>query len=120
VNAISHVHFLKRSFAVILLLSILWTAYVINTVPHRTNQVPPGITLEGFKEGVAKCAALKQRPTNYSGQTRTENPRRVPGSKTIVLKNGIILDGVGNRFHGTIVLKEGLIQAVGENITMDD
>ncbi|CAG8467170.1 8979_t:CDS:10 [Ambispora gerdemannii] len=114
---------LRKYLAIIslmLIVSTLWSAYYINTNPHRIIQLPVGTSYEAFKEGQRKCVELKKRPIDYSGRERTNNPRREPDTQTILLKNGIILDGIGNKIQGDVVLKDGLVFAVGENLTVED
>ncbi|CAG8555495.1 1968_t:CDS:10 [Paraglomus occultum] len=58
---------------------------------------------------------MKQRPENIPRTTR-HNPRAVPGTKSVLLKNGIILDGVGGIVRGDLLMKNGIIENFGNEI----
>ncbi|CAG8627776.1 338_t:CDS:2, partial [Paraglomus brasilianum] len=58
---------------------------------------------------------MKRRPENTPRVTR-HNPRAVPGTKSVLLKNGIILDGVGAVVHGDLLIKNGIIEEFGKDI----
>ncbi|RIB09352.1 hypothetical protein C2G38_2251437 [Gigaspora rosea] len=60
---------------------------------------------------------IKSNKPNSNEYTRTINPRFVPRTKTIVFKNGIILNGKGEKTFGDIILKNGLIHAIGQNLS---
>ncbi|CAG8620184.1 17089_t:CDS:10, partial [Gigaspora rosea] len=72
------------------------------------------ISKESYRDGVNKCNVIKRvKPDNKF--IRTSNPRFVPGTKTVILKNGKILNEKGEFILGNIVLKNGLIHDVGTN-----
>ncbi|CAG8655847.1 1981_t:CDS:10, partial [Dentiscutata heterogama] len=74
---------------------------------------------EAYRNGIIKCNVIKSdKPNNKN--TRTSNPRFVPGTKTIIFKNGIILNGKGEKILGDIILKNGLIHAIGQNLSDED
>jgi len=60
-------------------------------------------------------AITKQRPENIPRMTR-HNPRAVPGTKSVLLKNGIILDGIGGVVHGDLLMKNGIIEKFEKEI----
>ncbi|CAG8672321.1 9016_t:CDS:2, partial [Paraglomus brasilianum] len=95
--------------------STLLSVYKVQTDSQRIL-VSPGISQSNFREGLGKCMAImKQRPENTPRMTR-HNPRAVPGTKSVLLKNGIILDGVGGVVHGDLLMKNGIIEKFGKEI----
>ncbi|CAG8789749.1 12578_t:CDS:10 [Gigaspora margarita] len=91
--------------------------YDIHSTPYKYKfaQHSVGISKESYRDGVNKCNVIKRaKPDNKF--IRTSNPRFVPGSKTVILKNGKILNEKGEFILGDIVLKNGLIHDVGTNL----
>ncbi|CAG8698552.1 16034_t:CDS:2, partial [Cetraspora pellucida] len=78
-----------------------------------------GISHEAYRNDVIKCSKIKSNKLDNE-YPRTSNPRFVPGTKTIVLKNGIILNGKGENILGDLILKNGLIHAIGQNLSDED
>ncbi|CAG8624366.1 10135_t:CDS:2, partial [Scutellospora calospora] len=112
----------KKLFPTVLifgLFTILFMLYDTRSVPNKYDQLSIGISQESYKNGVNKCKMIKRaKPDNKF--IRTSNPRFVPGTKTIILKNGKILNGKGELILGDIILKNGLIHDVGPNLDYDD
>ena len=105
---------LKGSF--FLLFIIAFTSTFLSVYKVHRILVPPGISQSNFREGLGKCMAImKRRPENTPRVTR-HNPRAVPGTKSVLLKNGIILDGVGGVVHGDLLIKNGIIEEFGKEI----
>ncbi|CAG8628867.1 5910_t:CDS:10, partial [Cetraspora pellucida] len=87
--------------------------------PYKFTQHSVGISQESYRNGVNKCNMIKHvKPNNKF--IRTSNPRFVSGTKTIILKNGKILNGKGECILGDIILKNGLIHDIGPNLTDED
>ncbi|CAG8494493.1 17429_t:CDS:10 [Gigaspora margarita] len=108
----------KKLFSTILIcgiFTILFMLYDIHSVPYKFAQHSVGISKESYRNGVNKCNMIKRaKPDNKF--TRTSNPRFVPGTKTIILKNGKILNGKGDCILGDIIIKNGLIHDIGPNL----
>ncbi|KAF0559064.1 composite domain of metallo-dependent hydrolase [Gigaspora margarita] len=120
--SISSFHVLrsKKLFLTILLCGLfttLFMLYDIHSTPYKYKfvQHSVGISKESYIDGVNKCNVIKRaKPDNKF--IRTSNPRFVPGTKTIILKNGKILNEKGEFILGDIVLKNGLIHDFGTNL----
>ncbi|CAG8566817.1 1210_t:CDS:10 [Acaulospora colombiana] len=98
----------------------LWIIHDIN-VPRKAGQFSAGISPEAYKYGLSKCAEInRERPSNKFEGVQRRNPRFVPGTKTYALTNGIILDGVGGKILGDIILRDGIIVAVGQDLSYDE
>ncbi|CAG8677268.1 24161_t:CDS:10 [Cetraspora pellucida] len=112
----------KKLFPTILiggLFTILLILYDIHSVPHQYVQYSVGISQELYKDGISKCMMINRiKPDNKF--VRTNNPRFVPGTETIILKNGRILNGKGDCILGDIILKNGLIHDIGPNLNDED
>ncbi|RIB18114.1 hypothetical protein C2G38_1967528 [Gigaspora rosea] len=90
--------------------------YDIHSTPYKYKFAQHSIRIskESYRDGVNKCNVIKRvKPDNKF--IRTSNPRFVPGTKTVILKNGKILNEKGEFILGNIVLKNGLIHDVGTN-----
>ncbi|CAG8549495.1 4444_t:CDS:2, partial [Racocetra persica] len=87
--------------------------------PYNYNRFLVGISQEAYRNGVIKCSMIKSNKFNNE-HPRTSNPRFVPGTKSIVFKNGIILNGKGETILGDLILKNGLIHAIGQNLSSED
>ncbi|CAG8716519.1 8169_t:CDS:1, partial [Scutellospora calospora] len=114
-----HALSLKKLFPTILIcgiFAILFMLYDIHSIPYKFAQHSVGISQESYRNGVNKCNMIKRaKPDNKF--IRTSNPRFVPGTKTIILKNGKILNGKGECILSDIILKNGLIYDIGPNLT---
>ncbi|CAG8729257.1 38566_t:CDS:10 [Gigaspora margarita] len=97
----------------------LFKFYESHLAPYKYNHFIE-ISQEEYRNGVNKCKMIKSNKPNNNENTRTRNPRFVPGTKTVVFKNGIILNGNGENILGDIILKNGLIHAIGKNLSDDD
>ncbi|CAG8482075.1 21322_t:CDS:10 [Gigaspora margarita] len=110
----------KKLFLTILLgglFTTLFMLYDIHSVPYKYKfaQHSVGISKESYRDGVNKCNMIKSaKPDNKF--IRTSNPRFVPGTKTVILKNGKILNEKGEFILGDITLKNGLIHDIGSNL----
>ncbi|CAG8479612.1 1104_t:CDS:10 [Racocetra fulgida] len=93
--------------------------YDIHSVPNQYAQHSVGISQESYNYGVNKCNMINRAKPNNKFE-RTSNPRFVPGTKTIILKNGKILTGKGDCILGDIILKNGLIHDIGPNLNDED
>ncbi|CAG8574681.1 23878_t:CDS:10 [Dentiscutata erythropus] len=101
-------------------LFIFYDLRIAPYAPYKYNHFI-GISEEAYRNGVIKCNMIKSnKPNNEDTNIRTSNPRFVPGTKTIVFKNGIILNGKGEKILGDIILKNGLIHAIGQNLSDDN
>lgn len=122
---------IKRLLLTIFLLVLFTTLWNIFDIHQR--QYPYGISFQSFQEGLAKCAAIKrENPNNinfniynylndnkgdkFKAATRRDNPRYVPGTKIYVIKNAKILNGLGKTILGDIVLKDGIIEEIGQDL----
>jgi len=100
---------------VIVFASTLLSVYKVQTDSQRIF-VPVRISQSNFQASLEKCIAImKQRPESIPRMKR-HNPRAVPGTKSVLLKNGIILDGVGGVVHGHLLMKNGIIEDFGTEI----
>ncbi|CAG8638709.1 5039_t:CDS:10, partial [Dentiscutata erythropus] len=91
----------------------------ISNVEYKLAQHSVGISKESYRDGVNKCNMIKRvKPDNKF--IRTSNPRFVPGTKTVILKNGKILNEKGEFILGDIILKNGLIHDIGPNLIDED
>ncbi|RIA84710.1 hypothetical protein C1645_783560 [Glomus cerebriforme] len=115
---------LKNSniFLSLIIFSSLYILYVINytSFSQRSTQYSNGISYETYEYGLSKCEAIKKiKPDNNNIQDRKTNPRYVPGTKSVLLKNARILDGIGGDYIGDLLLKDGIISEIvkfaGEN-----
>src|SRR5689334_7069616 len=87
--------------SIIVFASTLLSVYKVQTDSQRIF-VSPRISQSNFRASLEKCMAImKQRPENTPRITR-RNPRAVSGTRSVLLKNGIILDGVGGVVHGDL------------------
>ncbi|KAF9997449.1 hypothetical protein BGZ65_006987 [Modicella reniformis] len=85
---------------------------------HRVHLEQPGISLEHFSQGVAKCKAIHQEGKHQypASETRTFNPRFVSGTAPTLFKNGTIFDGVSESFQGDLLVNGGIIVQLGGDI----
>ena len=102
-------------FLTLVILGSLYTIYIIQYTnsSRRITQYASGISYETYKYGLSKCDEIKRiKPDNNYIQGRKRNPRYVPGTKDVLLKNARILDGIGQDFIGNILLKDGIISEI--------
>ncbi|CAG8803355.1 9629_t:CDS:10 [Gigaspora margarita] len=112
----------KKFLSIISIVGIFITLFIfyeIHFAPYKYNRFI-GKSQESYRNGVNKCKIIKSNKPKSNENTRTINPRFVPGTKTIVFKNGIILNGKGEKVLGDIILKNGLIHAIGQNLSDDE
>ncbi|KAI9354046.1 hypothetical protein BD770DRAFT_325324 [Pilaira anomala] len=88
---------------------------------HESNKViSPGISLTSFEQGIERCQYSLDRAEAQTNQTRTRhrNPRKAPDATDLLIHHGHIW--LGDRYlDGDIYLKDGLIAAIGKNLTVD-
>ncbi|RUS35081.1 hypothetical protein BC938DRAFT_476063 [Jimgerdemannia flammicorona] len=85
--------------------------------PPPVNFLAPGISDQAFRAGLAKCHAIEQRRnfTRPKGE-RTWNPRAVPGTKPLLIKDGVLWMGDGYLDGYDVLLENGLIARIDKNI----
>lgn len=87
------------------------------------NQVvSPGISFSSLQQGLDQCHGIKERASRTTNATRIRhrNPRASASSvgKTLLIKNGRLW--LGNRYlNGDVLIQDGLIKAVGTNLTFE-
>ncbi|CAG8532689.1 3998_t:CDS:10, partial [Paraglomus occultum] len=109
---------LKRSLFFLFIIafaSTLLSVYKLQTDSQHIL-VPTGISRSNFRAGLEKCMAIMKKKPENTPKTTRHNPRAVPGTKSVLLKNGIILDGVGGVVHGDLLMKNGIIEGFGREI----
>ncbi|CAG8473141.1 12285_t:CDS:10 [Cetraspora pellucida] len=109
----------KKFLLIISFVSVFITLlifYKLHFTPYKYSQFLIGISHEAYRNGVIKCSMIKSNKLD-NVYPRTSNPRFVPGTKTIVFKNGMILNGKGENILGDLILKNGLIHAIGQNLS---
>src|SRR4051812_47068097 len=95
-------------FLALVIFSSLYTTYIVHYTSFSRTQYSSGISYETYKYGLSKCEEIKRiKPDNNNIQDRKTNPRYVPGTKNVLLKNARILDGIGGDFIGDLLLKDG-------------
>ncbi|GBB85030.1 hypothetical protein RclHR1_01160024 [Rhizophagus clarus] len=102
-------------FLALVIFSSLYTIYVVHytSFSRKSIQYSGGISYETYKYGWSKCEEIKRiKPDNNNIQNRIKNPRYVPGTKNVLLKNARILDGIGGDFIGDLLLKDGIISNI--------
>jgi hypothetical protein len=68
--------------------------------------------LASLHEGLQKCAAINSRPVSVFEPDRT-NPRAVPSTPDVLIRNASLIDGDGKTTHGvSILLSEGVIKDI--------
>ncbi|CAG8526980.1 2810_t:CDS:10 [Acaulospora morrowiae] len=112
---------LERLFITICLFVVLTTLWAIRDIHILPNETNSGISLEAYRYGLSRCAAINRaKPNNIFEGVQRSNPRFVPGTKTYALTNGIILNGIGETIVGDIILKNGIIVAIGQDLSYDE
>jgi hypothetical protein len=104
-------------FLALVILSSLYTIYLVHytSFSRSYTQYSSGISYETFKYGLSKCEEINRiKPDNNNIQNRKTNPRYVPGTKNVLLKNARILDGIGGDFIGDLLLKDGIISNIAK------
>ena len=97
-------------------------AYVLGAANELSyNKVvfeSPGVSAQHFKEGVAKCKAIRREGKHHYPlpESRKLNPRFVNGTAATLLKNGYIFDGVSEAYPGDILIDRGIIVQIGPSI----
>lgn len=102
-------------FLALVIFNLLYTIYIVHytSFSHKSTQYSSGISYETYKYGISKCEEIKRiKPDNNHIRNRKTNPRFVPGTKNVLLKNARILDGIGGDFIGDILLKDGIISNI--------
>ena len=101
-------------FLALVVFSSLYTLYIFHytSSSHNTTQYTSSISYETFKYGLLKCGEIKRIKPDNNIQNRKTNPRYVPGTKNVLLKNARILDGIGGDFIGDLLLKDGIISEI--------
>src|SRR6266480_7203574 len=89
-------------FLALVVFSSLYILYIFyyTSFSHKTTQFTNNISYETFKYGLLKCEQIKRIKPDNNIQNRKTNPRYVPGTKNVLLKNARILDGIGGDFIG--------------------
>ncbi|ORZ24343.1 hypothetical protein BCR42DRAFT_402733 [Absidia repens] len=95
-------------------------AYIQDSGFFANDVVAPGISLASLQRGLAQCRDIKEREGAFTNTTRLRhrNPRASPSSmgKHLLIKNGHIWLG-DHYVDGDILIQDGLIKAVGNNIS---
>ena len=86
-------------------MSTLYTIHYTRKTTYYTNS----ISYETYKYGLSQCEKINKINSDYYVRDRKKNPRFVPGTKNVLLKNARILDGIGGDFIGSLLLKDGII-----------
>lgn len=77
----------------------------------------PGISEETFNRGLNQCEAIERRKqSQVSSDQRTHNPRAVPGTAPMLIRNGYIWVGDSYLENHDILVDNGVIQKVAQNI----
>ncbi|KAJ2964035.1 hypothetical protein NQZ79_g901 [Umbelopsis isabellina] len=77
----------------------------------------PGISDETFNHGLDRCKAIERRKQSQeSSDQRTHNPRAVPGTAPMLIRNGYIWVGDSYLENHDILVENGVIQKVAQNI----
>ncbi|KAF9436290.1 hypothetical protein BGZ76_004354 [Entomortierella beljakovae] len=106
--------------AAILLLST--SAYLLGATnelsPKKVHFEDVGISAARFKYGVEKCKAINKADKHKypAPEKRKANPRFVNGTAPTLFKNGFIFDGVNESFKGEVLVDNGLIVKIGDEI----
>ncbi|CAB4400218.1 unnamed protein product [Rhizophagus irregularis] len=104
-------------FLALVIFNLLYTIYNVHytSFSYKSTQYSSGISYETYKYGISKCEEIKRiKPDNNHIQNRKTNPRFVPGTKNVLLKNARILDGIGGDFIGDLLLKDGIISNIAK------
>lgn len=84
--------------------------------------ISPGISFDSFEAGLAKCQWNEERAQQHTNttRTRTRNPRAVPNTPSILIRNGHVW--LGDRYleKGQVYLENGLIAAVGNDLNVPE
>src|SRR5256885_1940759 len=104
----------SKIFLALVVFSSLYILYIFyyTSFSHKTTQYTSNISYETFKYGLLKCEQIKRIKPDNNIQNRKTNPRYVPGTKNVLLKNARILDGIGGDFIGDLLLKDGIISEI--------
>jgi hypothetical protein len=72
--------------------------------------------LAALEAGLRQCASFKHRPVSIADESRM-NPRAVPNSRPVLIRNANLIDGDGSQKSGiSILLFAGVIKEIGDNI----
>jgi hypothetical protein len=94
------------------------TVFSATSEEHDFGSVQtPGISDETFKRGLSQCTAIEtRRQSRVSSDQRTHNPRAVPGTAPLLIRNGYIWVGDSYLENHDILVDNGVIQKVAKNI----
>ncbi|PKY29013.1 hypothetical protein RhiirB3_391492 [Rhizophagus irregularis] len=81
-----------------------------NKITRETGGIR--FTIQNFK--LDYFSILTPMKLIIAAKNRKTNPRFVPGTKNVLLKNARILDGIGGDFIGDLLLKDGIILSLKE------
>ncbi|CAJ0756898.1 15122_t:CDS:10, partial [Entrophospora sp. SA101] len=79
-------------------------------------QYQAGIAPETYRQGLLKCNEINREKLDNSKLVRTKNPRYTGASKTILLKNALILDGVSDdAIESDLLMQDGIIKSISRD-----